>query len=93
MQSDGVMLLELGDVNVSVAAAMELEYCDVSQAIGRHTRGEWGELDSRDWSWNNIAVANGHPVVSLHVDRNLKRFLVITSADRQETVVLLPHEY
>ena len=88
-----VMLLELGDVLVSFDAGTTLNHSDIDDAIERHVRGEWGELDSASWAWNNIAAENGYGVVSVHLDRELNPFFVMTNAERDETIVMLPHEY
>lgn len=90
---DTMMLLEFGEILVSLEAGSQLNHSDIDQAIDRHVRGDWGELDSQSWAWNNTAAKNGYGVVSLHLDRSLKAFLVMTNAERNETIVMLPHEY
>lgn len=88
-----MMLIEFGEILVSFEAESQLDHADIDLAIDRHVRGDWGEMDSQSWAWNNSAAKNGYGVVSKHLDRSLKAFLVMTNAERSETIVMLPHEY
>lgn len=58
--------------------------------LGRHTRGDWGDIRPEDWRANQIALREGERVFSTYTDRHQNRFYIITEADRSATTVLLP---
>lgn len=90
---DCAPLHDMDGVSVSHAAASKLVHCDVLKGLARHCRGDWGDLDDRSCEWNDIAANCGYGVVSMYTDRNLNQFLVMTTPERDQTIVLLPHEY
>ncbi len=62
-------------------------------AVARHARGDWGEIDGVDWSENDSAIRQGSRLFSEYHSKAGEVFLVITEADRTRTTVLLPGEY
>lgn len=88
----GFMVMELGIVCVTRKAAAELDQFQASEALMRHMTGDWGETDEDDWRTNDEALARGFRVVSSYLSRDLRRFLIITEADRSATTILLPEE-
>ena len=74
-------------------------YCDavngrnLADCLGRHARGDWGDVGPDDWRANQIALREGERVFSTYTDRRNTRFYIITEADRSATTVLLPGDY
>ena len=89
----GFMVMELGMICVTRKAAAELDRFQANDALTRHMIGDWGEIDEDDWQTNDEALIKGYPVVSSYLNRDLRRFLIITKADRSATTILLPEEY
>lgn len=84
---------ELGRTVITANAASMLASEEVLQAIGRHARGEWGELCEEDRKENEHSLREGFRLLSAYRDRKGVRFWVITEADRSVTTVLLPEDY
>ena len=67
--------------------------------IGKHQRGEWGELCEEDKRLNDEAVANEgnrdkqQRVLSAYRLPDKTRIWIITEWDRSATTILLPEEY
>jgi hypothetical protein len=66
--------------------------------IGKHIRGDWGEVGADDWQANDQALVDGSRLLSAY--RTLKgvKVWVITEAEddngrRVATTILLPDEY
>ena len=86
-------LFPLGRV-VSTPQALEaLEPEDIARALSQHEVGGWGECSPDDWEANNRSLREGLRLVSVYRSQGVKRFLVITEADRSVTTVMLPEEY
>jgi hypothetical protein len=60
--------------------------------LGRHVRGDWGDLDDEDKQRNDEALTLGSRIFSAYLVEGVK-FWVITEADRSVTTILLPEEY
>lgn len=91
--SDGP-LFPLGQV---VATPGALEYCaknDISPLtlIGRHHRGDWGDLSDDDREANENALFAGGRLLSAYRVGNEKLYC-ITEWDRSATTLLLAREY
>jgi hypothetical protein len=61
--------------------------------LGRHVRGDWGEVDAHDWRANEIALKVGERLLSVYTTLRGVRLYVITEADRSSTCILRPEEY
>ena len=61
--------------------------------LGRHVRGDWGELDERDRQKNVFSVQHGFRILSAYTTSAGERIWIITEADRSATTILLPDEY
>jgi len=83
----------LGQTCISRNAAEQLEPYDVYAALGRHARGDWGELDKEDVAENERSLKGGFRLLSAYTDRNGVKFWIITEADHSSTTVLLPEDY
>lgn len=84
--------LQLGAMYQTPGAA-KLNGLDVLAAIGRHARGDWGNLCDADWALNNEALVDDTRILSSYVTRDGVKFWIITECDRSATTVLLPGEY
>ena len=86
-------LFELGRV-VSTPGALEaLASDEMTKALFRHHRGDWGDVCRHDWQANEEALREGFRLFSVYQEANGTKFWVITEADRSSTCVLLPEEY
>lgn len=84
---------DLGRVVVTRAAVEVLLPCDMFGALGRHVHGDWGEVDEEDWEANEVALAEGDPLLSVYRSSAGTKFYVITEYDRSLTTILLPSDY
>lgn len=84
---------ELGALFITVGAHKEIALEDVTIAIARHSRGDWGQVDEEDRQSNEHALREGLRLISVYPTRRSGILWVITEADRSATMVLLPCEY
>ena len=82
-----------GRVVITENAARELSQEDVSLALRRHLRGDWGELETPDWQANERALLHGCRLLSAYTSHTGLRFWVISEPNREATTVLLPEDY
>lgn len=82
----------LGSLHLSPYARL-ISIDETLAALGRHARGDWGELEKEDWDANDLALKSHLRLVSRFVTRSGVPFWVITEADRSVTTVMLPEEY
>lgn len=64
--------------------------------VMRHCHGDWSEMCVEDRIQNEIAVREGHRVLSsyrIDASDDIYRCWAITEADRSVTTVLLPEDY
>ena len=61
--------------------------------LGRHLRGDWGELCEEDRNANQTALKEGLRLMSSYRTSTGQRIWIITEADRSVTTLLLPEEY
>ncbi len=66
---------------------------EMLQALRRHARGDWGDLDTEDQRANDRALQDGGRLLAAYRTRTDVKFWIITEADRSATTVLLPSEY
>jgi hypothetical protein len=78
---------------MTFAASKAIAPLDVSKAIARHTRRDWGDVGPDDWRANDKALVEGSRLFSTYRDQKNTVFWIITEADRSATTVLLPEDY
>ena len=66
--------------------------------LGRHLRGDWGDLDDEDRRMNDEALIDGSRLLSAYTTTKGVKLWIITEAvgddgRRTSTCVLLPEEY
>jgi hypothetical protein len=82
-----------GRIVITANAARELAGDDVTIALRRHLRGDWGELELPDREANDRALVHGSRLLSAYASSTGLRFWIITEHDRSATTVLLPEDY
>lgn len=83
----------LGRLLITPGAEAILTNEDVLAALGRHVRGDWGEVDTDDAAENELSLRRGFRILSAYRASSGVKFWIITEADRSATTVLLPEEY
>jgi hypothetical protein len=86
-------LFELGRVFSTPGALAALTREEMSNALARHHRGDWGDVGHHDWQENELSLREGFRLLSAHRSEKGEKFWVITEANRSVTTVLLPSEY
>ena len=66
---------------------------EITLAISRHERGDWGLVCEDDRAENELSLKEGFRLMSVYESGGGVRFWIITEADRSVTTVLLPDEY
>jgi hypothetical protein len=91
---DGIVAgrFPLGQLVITRAASGQLTPEEIAAGIGRHARGDWGDISAEDAAENELSVREGFRLLSAY-GRGARRFWVITEADRSVTTVLLPEDY
>lgn len=89
----------LGRVVATAGLLAQVSAEEVSSALARHARGDWGEVCEEDLAANEEAMKHGDRLLSayslpLATDASSTvRIYVITEADRSVTTALLCEEY
>lgn len=86
-------LFELGQMVSTPGALAALTREEITKALARHHRGDWGDVGRHDWRANEEALTEGLRLFSVYHSETDQKFWVITEADRSSTCVLLPEEY
>ena len=65
----------------------------VTESLGRHAKGDWGDLCQEDKKENDFSLREGFRLLSAYEREGLPKIWIITEADRSATTVLFPDEY
>lgn len=91
---------QLGQVLATPGALEALGASDQAPAefLGRHVRGDWGDLSEEDRRLNDLALQDGRRLLSAYTTLGGVTVWVITEAQddqgqRAATTLLLPDEY
>lgn len=84
---------QLGQTLITPHAQSTIDPADVLNALGRHSRGDWGDCCPDDWKENEFSLPRNLRLFSVYHDRSGTKFWIITEADRSATTVLLPEDY
>ena len=79
-----------GCVAVTANAAQNLSDDEITTALRRHLRGDWGELDPYDRQENERALREGGRLLSVYHNSKGLGFYILTEADRSATTLLMP---
>jgi hypothetical protein len=82
-----------GQLVATPNALQQLLYNDIQTALGRHTAGDWGDLDDYDRQQNEFALKFGLRVCSKYRSSKGVKFYILTECDRSVTTIFLPGEY
>ena len=84
----------LGRLLITRGAAIEIRKhgIDGLKLLGRHARGDWGDLCPEDKHENELSLVKGWRLLSAYTIEGVKLW-IITEADRSATTILLPEEY
>ncbi len=85
----------MGQPVITPAAQSMLQRAGISPTVllGRHLRGDWGDLDIADIASNELALLIHRRLLSSYVIPGGERVWIITEADRTVTTILLPEDY
>jgi len=78
---------------MTATAEAKLSDEDVTNALYRHSKGDWGEVCEEDEAANDSALKNDQRLLSVYKSASGTKFWVITEWDRSVTTVLLPEDY
>lgn len=84
---------KLGQTVATPALLAAVDQADITAALFRHERGDWGQVSPADREQNELALTGGARLMSVYTSAKGTTFWVITEADRSSTCVLLPSEY
>ncbi|HAL72910.1 MAG TPA: hypothetical protein DCP71_14175 [Verrucomicrobiales bacterium] len=85
--------IQLGFVCATPGALSVLTALEITTALLRHQRGDWGDLSKEDIEENELSLREGFRILSAYPMAGDEKFWIITEADRTVTTVLLPSEY
>ena len=83
----------LGRIMITATAREKLNNLDVLNALGRHVRGDWGDVDDEDWEANERALVEGTRLLSVYHTAEGVKFYIITEWNRSMSTLLLPEDY
>ena len=83
----------LGQIVITSNARAILPPDDVSAAIIRHSRCDWGEVCAEDGEVNERGVRDLGMILSAYRSTTGVKFWVITDPGHEVTTVLLPEDY
>lgn len=89
----GGAIFHPGRICITEQAHGLLSKDDVDNALRRHLRGDWGEMEEEDREANERALCNGSRLFSLFLSAAKERFYIITEANRSCTTILMPSDY
>lgn len=71
----------------------------ITLSLGKHARGNWGNMSPEDRKRNDEAVESGERIMSVYYRPGMKKedaqgkIWIITEADRSSTTILFSDEY
>jgi hypothetical protein len=88
----GKSKFRIGALLITDAASRSLTLFDVSNAMNRHTSGDWGNVDAARRRKNKTALTHGGHVLSAFTSRNGESFQILTEWNRSQTTIKLAIE-
>ena len=86
-------MFHLGKVVATPGVLKAVPNSVIYAALGRHLRGDWGDVCPEDKAANDSALRDGERLLSVYHTKDEVEFYIITEWDRSVTTVLLPEEY
>jgi hypothetical protein len=85
-------LFPLGELIATPNAIEAVSDQEITEAIQRHSHGDWGEIDLEDQRGNKRSLENGGRIVSEYTAKSGAKFCVITEPNHFVTTIVLPEE-
>ncbi len=86
-------LFTLGSLAATPRVLESVPGAELTTALMRHLRGDWGDVSDEDRAANDRAVKGGDRIVSSYHSTDGVKFCIITEWDRSATTILLSGEY
>ena len=86
-------LFNLGQLVITANAQGVLAPEEVSSALARHSRGDWGDVCAEDRQTNDRGVVEQGMILSAYQSAKGIKFWVITDPGHDVTTFLLPEDY
>jgi len=83
----------LGQLVITANAQGVLAPEEVSSALARHSRGDWGDVCAEDRQTNDLGVVEQGMILSAYQSSKGVKFWVITDPGHEVTTFLLPEDY
>jgi len=83
----------LGGMFMTPGVRADVPLEELLRALGRHARGDWGDVCVEDAAANERALLEGERLLSSYRTAAGIKFWLITEWDRSRTTGLLPDEY
>ena len=87
------MLFPMGRLLATPGVLEMVSSDEIFIALGRHLKGDWGDVCNADKRRNDASLKDGSRLFSAYHTKYKRKFWIITEADRSATTVLLPSEY
>ncbi len=87
------MLFPLGRVVMTPGVQSSISPLQITDALKRHAKADWGDVCAEDKRANNQSLKDGSRLLSSYKSIDGIKFWIITEADRSITTFLLPEEY
>lgn len=84
-----------GDLSITKKAkrAMASNHVQADALLARHLRGDWGDTDEVSKRNNDMALSRGGALRSGYLPPDGKSIWIITGAERNSTIIMLPEDY
>ena len=86
-------LFTLGNLVATPSVLKAVPGAELTTALMRHLRGDWGDVSDESRASNDRAVKGGDRISSVYHSEGGVKFWIITERDRSATTILLPNEY
>jgi hypothetical protein len=82
-------LFETGQV---IMSSETLDVCaqrglSLDDYIARHSKGDWGDVESSQWKANDRALEDGGQILSMHILEDGAQLFIVTAPDRKTTTI------
>jgi hypothetical protein len=84
--------IPLGEIFVTPKARAALKQEEISTALERHRRADWGDVSACAKTENDCSAVRGYRVGSIYYSTDGAAFYVVTLGDRSKTYVRLADE-
>lgn len=84
-----------GDLSITQKAkqVMARNHVQADALLARHLRGDWGDLTEMAKRNNDAVLSRGGALRSGYLLPDGKSIWIVTSAERNSTIIMLPEDY